>query len=165
MPSFWQRVSSMLGERRLLGLMRFYPPYFGAGVRVTHASEGLRTIEVEMPLTPLNRNYVGTQFGGSLYSMTDPFFMLMLMLRLGGEYVVWDKHASIDFLKPGRGTVRARFELHDERVEEIRRQVSELGKIEPIFEVDIVDREGTVVARVKKVLYVRRKDARRREAA
>ncbi len=110
-----------------------------------------------MPLRPWNRNAVGTHFGGSLYSMCDPFFMLMLMHRLGPGYVVWDRSASIEFLRPGRGTVSATFDLPDERVEEIRREADGTEKVFPRFEVTVVDRGGEPVARVEKVLYVRRR--------
>jgi acyl-coenzyme A thioesterase PaaI-like protein len=152
-----QRLAALLGTHRFLRLMRLYPPYLGAGVRVKHASADLSRVEVEMPLTAWNRNYVGTQFGGSLYSMCDPFFMLMLMARLGPEYVVWDRSASIEFLRPGRGTVSAVFELPEARVDEVRRDAERAEKVYPRFETAIVDRDGTTVARVEKVLYVRRK--------
>src|SRR3982075_2971849 len=109
--TFLQRVARRLGPDKFLKFMRFYPPYLGAGVSVTHVAKDLSVLEVEMRLSPWNRNFVGTQFGGSLYSMCDPFFMLMIMMQLGDEYVVWDKSATIEFLKPGRGRVRARFEV------------------------------------------------------
>ena len=96
-----QKLASLIGPARFLRLMRVYPPYLGAGVRVTRAEPDLSRVDVELRLTRWNRNYVGTHFGGSLYSMCDPFFMLMLMTRLGPGYVVWDKSASIEFLRPG----------------------------------------------------------------
>ena len=65
--------------RFLRWAMNFYPPYIGAGVRVRHISADMRLVQVKMVLRWYNRNYVGTQFGGSLYSMVDPFFVLMLM--------------------------------------------------------------------------------------
>jgi len=104
-----------------------------------------------------NTNYVRTHFGGSLYSMVDPMYMLLLMRRLGNDYIVWDKSASIDFIRPGKGKVMARFELTDERVEEIRAATANGDKMLPEWDVDIVDESGELVARVHKVLYVRRK--------
>src|SRR3982751_7114036 len=121
MIPFLQRVAAAVGQDRFLRLMRFYPPYLGAGISVVHVAKDLSVLEVEMKLSHWNRNFVGTQFGGSLYSMCDPFFMLMLLMQLGDGYVVWDKSASIDFLRPGRGKVKARFELPRARVEELRR--------------------------------------------
>jgi|SRR5689334_2390910 len=162
--TFLQRAARRLGNDRFLKLLRFYPPYFGAGVRIVHVESDLTVLEVEMRLSPWNRNFVGTHFGGSLYSMCDPFFMLMLMMHLGDRYVVWDKSASIDFLRPGRGTVRARFEMPRERVAEVRAEADEKGKINPTFEVTVVDEQGEPVARVRKVLSVRRKDAARAAA-
>jgi acyl-coenzyme A thioesterase PaaI-like protein len=152
-----QKLAARIGIHRFLRLLRLYPPYLGAGVRVRYAAADLSRVEVEMPLRPWTRNYVGTQFGGSLYSMCDPFFMLMLIARLGPGYVVWDKSAAIEFLRPGRGTVAAVFELPQARVDEVRRAAERGDKVFPRFEVTVTDRDGTAVARVEKVLYVRRK--------
>lgn len=138
-------------------LLNIYPPYLGAGVRVRHVSPDFREIVVEMPLRFFNRNYVGTHFGGSLYAMVDPFYMLMLIKNLGPDYIVWDKAASIDFVKPGRETVRAHFRLEEKVLEEIKERVKEVGKYLPTFTVPVMDRHGDVVARVEKVLYVRKK--------
>jgi acyl-coenzyme A thioesterase PaaI-like protein len=159
-----QRLAARLGNDRFLKLLRFYPPYLGAGVRVTHVAADLTLVEVEMNLSAWNRNFVGTQFGGSLYSMCDPFFMLMLMMQLGDAYSVWDKSASIDFLRPGRGRVKARFELPRARTEQLRAEADEKGKINPAFEVTVIDEQGEPVARVRKVLSLRRKDRPRAAA-
>ena len=110
-----------------------------------------------MRLWPWNRNYVGTHFGGSLFSMADPFFMIMLIEQLGPGYTVWDKAGTIRFRRPGRGKVRARFEIPPERLEEIRRAADAGGKVEPTFSVSILDAQGEVVAEVEKLLSVRRK--------
>ena len=144
-------------KRLLLRSINAWPPFLGAGIRVTRM--GSKAIDVEMKLRFWNRNYVGTHFGGSLYSMTDPFFMLMLLDNLGPEYLVWDKAATIRFKKPGRGKVRAEFRLSDEQIDEIRRAAAN-GKTEPTFVVQVKDEAGEVVAEVEKVLWVKRKGAR-----
>jgi acyl-coenzyme A thioesterase PaaI-like protein len=147
-------------KRHLLRLrVNAYPPYVGAGVHVTHIAPDLRVVEVRMRLWPWNRNYVGAHFGGSLFAMADPFFMIMLIELLGPGYVVWDKTGTIRFRRPGRGTVRARFEIPPERVEEIRRAVDAEGKAMPTFRVDVVDEGGETVAEVEKLLSVRKRGA------
>jgi len=138
-------------------LMSFYPPYWGAGIRVKEVSSDYRRIRVELVLRFWNRNYVGVQFGGSLYSMADPFFMLMVMENLGRDYIVWDKSASIRFKRPGRGKVVGVFELPLERLDEIRRQVEIDGKSYPVFVVHLKDESGEVIAEVEKTLSVRQK--------
>jgi acyl-coenzyme A thioesterase PaaI-like protein len=141
----------------MIRLLSLFPPYLGAGVRVK-ASPDLRTFEVRMRLRWWNRNYVGTQFGGSLYTMCDPFFMLILVEALGPGYIVWDKAASIRFLRPGRGTVHATFHIPVVKIEEIRTGADARGKIEPTFRVDVLDDGGEVVAEVEKLLYVRTRE-------
>jgi acyl-coenzyme A thioesterase PaaI-like protein len=147
----------MPASRRLLKFMRFYPPFLGAGIRIARMSEDLREIDVEMKLRWWNRNYVRTHYGGSLYSMADPFYMVMLIENLGPGYIVWDKAASIRFRKPGKGTVRAEFRLTQEQIDSLRAQADSQGRIEPTFNVRVLDESGEVVAEVEKLLHIRRK--------
>jgi len=149
MRARWRRARFQL-------LVNLYPPYLGAGVRVTRIADDFSAIEVELRLRPWNRNYVGTHFGGSLFSMVDPFFMIMLIELLGTGYVVWDKVGTIRFRRPGRGTVRAKLEISPERVQEIRQAVDAAGKLEPTFRVEILDAQGEVVAEVEKLISVKR---------
>ena len=147
MSTGWQRF-----RERLINL---YPPLLGAGIRSRSLDE--YTTRVEMKLTALNRNILGTHFGGSLYAMCDPWFVLTLLRLLGPDYIVWDKSASIQFLRPGLGKVTATFHIPLERVNEIREQADSGTKTEPVFIVDVLDGKDKVVARVEKLLYVRRK--------
>lgn len=151
----WQPSSRLLK----FGL-RLYPPLLGAGIRVRRISPDLREIDVDMKRRWWNSNYVGTHYGGSLYSMTDPFYMLMLLRNLGRDYVVWDKSASIRFRKPGRGTVRAQFRLDERQLAELHERLRSEEKIEPVFAIDVLDEAGEVVARVEKVIHIRRKENR-----
>lgn len=147
----------VLGPRRSILALSFFPPYVGAGVRVVEVTEALDRVVVEMKLTQRNRNMFGTHFGGSLYSMCDPFLVVMLLKRLGDDYIVWDKAASIQFLRPARGKVRVTFEMSQEEVERIRHQADHSEKVEPTFNVMVMAEDGKPVAAVEKVLYVRRK--------
>ena len=145
--------------------MKWWPPFLGAGIRVQSFSDDFRDAVVELNLGRLNRNAVGTQFGGSLYSMTDPFFAIMLMHNLGDRYLVWDKSGSIEYVAPGRGTVHARFVLTEERIAEIRAQAEGGEKVLPEFQVEVRHKkDDTLVALVRKTLYVRLKP-RHRQAA
>jgi hypothetical protein len=146
--------------RKLQRMINLYPPYLGAAVRVTHISDDFRNVEVEMPLRFYKRNYVGTHFGGSLYSMCDPFYMLMLINILGPDYIVWDKAATVRFKKPGKGLMKATFQLSKEQIAEIRAAADTQPKVEPQFQVVIKDTEGNVVAEIDKLLYVKKKDRR-----
>jgi Domain of unknown function (DUF4442) len=96
--------------------IRWWPPLLGAGIKTTRLDKDLRAVDAEMRLTRWNRSYRGVHFGGSLFSITDPFYVLMLAMNLGREYVVWDKSASIRYKKPGAGRVRAEFRLSEERL-------------------------------------------------
>ena len=151
----------LLGGTNVSHLHRWvnlWPPFLGAGIRVKHIAPDMKSVDVEMKLRWWNANYVGTHFGGSLFAITDAFYMLMLMANLGGGYIVWDKAASIRYRRPGRGTVRAEFRLSDAQIEDIREKLKTLPKYEPIIPVEVKDTSGEVIAAVERVLHVRKKE-------
>jgi acyl-coenzyme A thioesterase PaaI-like protein len=150
------------GARKSHALRRWvnlWPPFLGMGIRVKHVAPDMKAVDVEMKLRWWNANYVGTHFGGSLFAMTDAFYMLMLMANLGADYVVWDKAATIRYRKPGRGTVRAEFRLSDSQIDDIREKLKTLPKYEPVFLVEVKDDAGVLIAEVEKVIHVRKKQA------
>jgi hypothetical protein len=149
------------GYRNTKALSRainLWPPFLGAGIRVKHIAPDMKSVDVEMKLRWWNANYVGTHFGGSLFAITDAFYMLMLMANLGRDYIVWDKAATIRYRKPGKSTVRAEFRVTDAQLDDIREKLNMLPKYEPTFTIEVKDEQGTVIAEVEKLLYVRKKD-------
>ena len=158
-----QLLGGTKSSRALRRWINFWPPFLGAGIRVKRIAPDMKAIDVEMKLRWWNANYVGTHFGGSLFAMTDAFYMLMLMANLGRDYIVWDKTASIRYRKPGKGTVRAEFRLSDTELDDIRDKLRTLPKYEPTFLVEVKDEQGEIVAVVEKLLYVRKKQPVGRE--
>ena len=142
--------------------INLWPPFLFAGIHVTAISADYRYVRVELRQRPWNVNYVRTHFGGSLFAMTDPFWMLCLLQNMGSRYFVWDKAGSIEFLKPGRGVVWTEFRLDDATLEEVKAATSNGDKYLHWFENDVLDADGEAVARVRKQVYVRLKpDARK----
>ena len=152
--AFWQK-------KTIVKFINMWPPLLGAGIRMKKINRDFTSVTAELKMRPWNKNYVGTHFGGSIYAMTDPFYMLMLIENLGKDYIVWDKAANVQFIKPGKGTLTAEFHLTPQRLQEIRDEADNNYKVEPVFKVEVKDRHGDVVAEVDKVLYVRRKDSAR----
>jgi acyl-coenzyme A thioesterase PaaI-like protein len=135
-----------------------WAPFLGAGIKVEYISRDFREIRVLLHERVSNRNYVGTHFGGSIYAMVDPFYMLMIMQNLGRGYIVWDKAAEIEFIKPGKGTLHATFRLTDAQMDALRRSVDKAGKVLADYVVEVVDNAGDTVAKVNKTIYIRCKD-------
>ncbi len=148
-------------QSKIKRLIRYYPPLVGAGIKITRISDDVREIDVEMKLRFWNANYVGTHYGGSLYSMTDPFYMLMLIENLGRSYIVWDKAATIRYRKPGRGKVTAKFRISQSQIDEIIHALTVQEKTERIFAIDVKDEDGDVVAEVEKTISIRKKPQKR----
>jgi acyl-coenzyme A thioesterase PaaI-like protein len=140
----------------LARIVNIYPPFLGAGIRVRQSKADPFTVVSSMKLRPWNRNLFGTHFGGSLYAMCDPFFAIILARQLGAGYVVWDRSASIEFLRPGRGTVQATFHVPPDEIDRIRERADAGEKVEPLLVAEIMGEDGAAVARVEKRLYVRR---------
>jgi acyl-coenzyme A thioesterase PaaI-like protein len=150
-------MARKITARALRRFMNFWPPFLFAGIRVRGISVDFRHARVELRQHWYNRNFVGTHFGGSLFAMTDPFWMIMTMQALGDGYIVWDKAAEIEFVKPGRGVVVAEFVMDDGVLDRIRAATESGEKMLHWFETTVTDGDGDVVARVRKQVYVRRK--------
>ena len=131
----------------------------GMGGRVTYIAPDWSEIRVRLRLKLRTRNYVGTIFGGSLYGSVDPYYMLMLMQRLGDDYVVWDKAATIQFKRPAHRTVYATFRISDDDLADIAQSAAERGELDRTFVVDLVDQDGVRYATVEKVLYIATREA------
>ncbi|MBE7214921.1 DUF4442 domain-containing protein [Shewanella benthica] len=146
-----------LSPKSMKRLLNLYPPYIGAGIKITHLSQDWRQLHVAMSVRWYNRNAVNTHFGGSLYSMVDPHLMLLLMQLLGRDYFIWDKAADIEFLKATKKKVTCVISISDNDLEEIKQGTQGGDKYFPTFTLEIKDEMGEVIARVNKTLYVKRK--------
>jgi len=153
-----------LSPRTVLRVISYWPPYLASGIKVVDVADDLSRVTVSLRVRPWNKNYFGTHFGGSLYAMCDPFFVFLLVQQLGSDHIVWDKAAEIEFVKAVREPVFATFAVEPALVDEIRRAALERFSVEPELATEIVTASGEVVARVRKTLYVRRKDAKERFA-
>lgn len=134
-----------------------HPTYRSTGAWVTYLAHDFRELRVKLPLSWRTRNYVGTLFGGSIYSAVDPFYMIMLIKNLGPGYLVWDKAAAIRFNRPGRGTLYARFVLSDEELSTIRSESQRVESLDRVYDIQLTDAGGMVCAVVEKTIYIRRK--------
>jgi len=134
----------------------YFACYRGTGGRPRYIAADWSEVRLDLPLSRRTRNYVGTIFGGSIYAAADPIYMIMLIRRLGKDYVVWDKAASIQFKKPGRETLHARFLVTDEELAGIRSLLETQRSIDRTYTIDFADTSGTVCATVEKIIYIRR---------
>ena len=142
-------------------LMNWWPPFIGAGIKVESVSEDFRHVRVRLKAGRLRRNYVGTHFGGSLFAMTDPYWMIMVLENLGRDYIVWDKAGEIEFVRAVKEPVWADFKLDTTVLDEIRAAAASGEKYLRWMPIDVCTASGDVVARVRKQLYVRLKERER----
>lgn len=142
---------------RLRLLLNVWPPFLFSGIRIQHVSADFRHVRVRLAKHLLTSNYFGTQFGGAMFAMTDPFWAILVAQNLGPGYTVWDRRAEIEFLSPGRTAVTAEFTLPEDVLATLRSAAADGSKVLHWFETDVLDRAGSVVARVRKQVYVRRR--------
>lgn len=134
------------------------PMYKRSTGKVYFVSEDLHKVSIRIKLSYKNSNYVGSIFGGSMLSATDPIFMIQLLNILDDSYVVWDKAACIKFKKPARETCYAEFEFTKEEIENIKRDILEKKEIDVKKKVNLTNKDKTVVfAEVTKTIYVANK--------
>jgi acyl-coenzyme A thioesterase PaaI-like protein len=154
-------MAESFASRRMRWVFNFFPAFRGTGARITYIAGDFREARVELPLSWRTRNYVGTIFGGSLYGSVDPMYMILLIKILGPGYTVWDKAATIRFVKPGRSRLYARFLIEEEEVRTIRRLTETAPSVDRVYRVDLKDAAGVVHASVEKTIYIRRNDPKR----
>ena len=155
-----QYEMKFLRAKNLKLLFRFWPPYWGAGVRIHRISNDYRLVVTSLKLRWYNSNYVGTHYGGNLFTMTDPFYMIMLLKNLADDYLVWDQSSKITYVKPGTTTAFAKFELTEEQLREIARKAADGLPYYWDVDVNVCDTSGETVAKVEKTIYIRKKKGR-----
>lgn len=140
-----------------LETLNVWPTFAAQAIAITEFQEDWSSVTVRLDLTPQNANYFGTAFGGSLFSMLDPFLVILLARQLGTNYAVWDKRVEIDFKRPGTGPVVATVEMPTDIVEEIREATESGAPVLQWFEVPILlESDGTVIAVQRREIYVRK---------
>lgn len=147
-----------LSPNRVMKLFKYWPPFFISGISVKEFDLDKGYVVSQMKLSKWNSNYFGTHYGGSLYSMCDPFYVFILSHKLGRDYYIWDFKAEIDFLKATKNLIYAKFSIDEEQMQKIKRAAATGKKILPDFSSEIIDStNGDVIARVKKVIYIKKK--------
>ncbi|PMJ89644.1 DUF4442 domain-containing protein [Vibrio sp. 10N.261.55.A7] len=136
--------------------LNIWPPFWGSGIKIVSISEDFREVSMKLKLRWWNKNANRTQYGGSIFSLTDPVYSLMLMGILGERYYVWDKEASINFIKPGTSDLYADFVVSQAQLDSILAATQNGDKCFPEFIIHVKDKKGEIVSEVQRTLYVRR---------
>ena len=159
-------LASIVGKRRMIKwFFNLSPMYRNTGGRVVEASDDFHYVKIKLPLNYNTRNYVGTLYGGHMYSCVDGIYMVQLVNILGPKYVIWDKSASIRFRRPGSSTLYAEFRLEKEFIEEIKKDITLDGERDYLLNVDLCDKDGVVHANVEKEIYIASKEFYKKKKA
>lgn len=143
--------------KTVLNLISYWPPFLAAGISIKNFDLDQGFVESKLKINLINKNYFGTHFGGSLYSMCDPWYVFILAHMIGKDYIIWDVESSIKFKKAVAETVTAKFEISKELAQSIKFGANQADKVLPEFNTTIQTKDGIVVAEVYKKLYVKRK--------
>lgn len=137
--------------------MNLWPPLFFTGIQITYLSEDYTHCRARLRNWFNTKNSHGAQFGGSLFAMTDPIYAVMCLALFGDKHYVWDKSATIEFVKPGRGEVYLDCKITGEEIDSILAHTASGEKHFPEFTVRVFDETGETIAIAHRVLYVRLK--------
>jgi acyl-coenzyme A thioesterase PaaI-like protein len=147
-------------KSRLVRLrLNLFPAFWCSGAKLIYLSDDFHEMHLKLPLNLRSRNYIGTIFGGSMFSATDPTYFLLLFFHLRKNYIIWDKASSIRFKKPARGALYAKAVVTDEEIEAIRAELKNVDKLDRVYTIDLVDDEGNVCAMIEKTIHIRNKNS------
>mgnify|MGYP001182513416 CR=1 FL=1 len=149
----------LFGKGRLFRfLFNLSPMYRNTGGRLIEVSDNLHYVKIKLLFNVKTKNYVGTIYGGCMYGAVDGIYVVQLINILGGEYIVWDKSAKIKFKRPANRMLFAEFKLTSELINQIKKDIHELGKNDYNLSVNLIDSNGSVYAEVEKIIYIASKD-------
>ena len=143
----------------VLKWFKYWPPFLSSGISVKEFDLDKGYVMSQLKPSRWNVNYYKTLYGGSLFSMCDPFYLFILAHQVGRGYYIWDLKSEITFLKATKKVVTAKFQVDQEKLKEIRHLAESGGRVEPVFKTQVIDSDGVVVAEVIKTLYVKKKPA------
>jgi acyl-coenzyme A thioesterase PaaI-like protein len=133
------------------------PVFRATGAWITHISADLQLVKLKLPLTLKTKNPMGTMCGGNMYSAVHGIYLVMLMKNLGPGYLCLDRLSTIKFLKPGKGTLFARFELTPDEIATVKALLAEYGRTDRHYQVELKDANGVVCSEVTCTVHVRLK--------
>ena len=139
-------------------LLNIFPAYRRTGGRICFISDDLKEVHIKLGLKWSTRNYVGSVFGGSIYGALDPIYMVQLINILGDRYVVWDKSATIIFIRPIKHVVFARFIISESLLTEIKKEIELNKEMEIELSTQFSDENEITYAKVIKKLYIADKE-------
>ena len=149
----------IFGNGRLFRLLfNLSPMYKNTGGKLIKVSDDLHYIKVQLLFNYKTRNYVGTIYGGHMYSSVDGIYVIQLIHILGDRYIVWDKSAEIKFKRPANKTLFADFRLTKELINRIKKDILHYKKKDYNLSVNLIDLNGNIYAEVEKVIYIASKD-------
>lgn len=150
-------ANTTLSARTIKRLLNLWPPLLFSGIQITELSDDFTYCKARLRDWKRNRNSHGTQFGGSLFAMTDPIYAMMLNAIFGKRCYVWDKYAEIDFIQPGRGEVYLDCYISTTQLNDIKNAISHGEKYLPEFQIRLFDSHNNTIATVKRIVYIRLK--------
>lgn len=134
------------------------PMYRRSTARIIRVSKDLLYVQIKLPISYKNKNYVNSIFGGSLFSSVDPIPMIQLINLIGNDYVVWDKSSEIYFRKPAKENLFAEFIFTNVEIDEIKKKIRTENEIDIVKNTSLTNKEKTIVyCEVKKTIYIAKK--------
>lgn len=141
---------------RLIQQFQELPSTGNSGGRITYISESLDHLKLTLPLNDKTQNFMGITSGGCMYSATDAIYLCLLWYRLGEAYMLIDKSASIEYLRPGLSDLSAEFFMPESEIELIKNSLATKKSITRDYCVDLTDNKGKTVCRIHKSIYIRK---------
>ena len=149
-------VKRVLRSPRLFAAaMSAYPPLFAAGVRIRDIPDDWSSAHLVLKVNRFNSNAHGAAFGGSLFSMTDAMFGMLVMQRLGRECEAWTRTGTFQYINPGRNNAHTTVRITDAMVEQIKHEIASDGFCNIPYTTVITNDDGSTVGIGQQELHCR----------
>ena len=127
--------------------LRFYPPFWLMILSVLQMDPLWRIVHIILHFTRLSNNPGGGMFGGFQASLADPIAALACLKSFPG-CEVWTRNLQLNFIREGRTDLELRFEFTDEQLADIRQEIQQKGRSNPVFEYGFYDQDEQLCTKI-----------------
>ena len=139
-------------------ILNLFPPLLFNRISIQSMSENFMEIKVRVRHSWMNKNFQRTIFGGTIFSAIDPYFPSMYWHVFSRKKIpieVWLKSAEINYKHPAKTDLSLVFTLKEEDIQTALKGLKKDGRFEVWHAVEAVDKNGTICAEAKVLVYLK----------
>lgn len=152
--------SPSLRPNELKRMLNLWLPFILNRIKIQSISNDFTNIHVLLKHSFWNRNPNKSVWGGSIASVLDPFFPIMIkqtVLRKGIHTDFFSKAVNVDFIKQVQSNILFHFIITNAEIAKVETALQENGKYEGWHSVSGIDSNENVCVKGKIQVYLRKR--------